>query len=134
MGSIRFEKIGDVLFQPSIMNGSNLIPSRKMLGLSMKIAPNIKNLQIVYKLNIARDGIVTNTTPGAYAGATDARKKIIGIAIGLEGKAANNYSLEYTVQLEKNGGLLSGKNGAFCGALGKTGKAIEGISITLLSL
>ncbi len=130
-GNIRFEKIGDVPFQANFLNGSNLTPVRKMLGLSIKIAPNIKNLTLVYKVNIAGEGMVSNAAAGAYAGANDAKKKVIGIALLLEGKAAKDYDITYTVQLEKKGGTLSGKNGAFCGALGKTGKAIEAISIVL---
>ena len=130
-GNIRFEKIGDVHYQASLLNGSNLIPARKMLGLALKAVPNIKNLSIVYKLNIGGEGITMNASPGVYAGATDARKKVIGISIALEGKAAKDYDIEYTIQLEKKGGEIAGKNGAFCGTLGKTGKAIVAISIAL---
>jgi hypothetical protein len=102
-----------------------------MLGLALKAVPNIKNLSIVYKLNIGGEGITMNASPGVYAGATDARKKVIGISIALEGKAAKDYDIEYTIQLEKKGGEIAGKNGAFCGTLGKTGKAIVAISIAL---
>lgn len=130
-GSVRFATAGDVLLKPDFMNGSDLTPPRKMLGLSLKINPSVKDLEIVYKLNISGGIMITNTAQGTYAGTSNARKKVIGVSIGLQGKSAGDYAIEYTVKFEKNGGALTGKNGSFCGSIAKTGKAIEAILISL---
>lgn len=130
-GNIRFSAVGDVPFEADKMNGANLSPARKMLGMNIKIGPGIKDLEIVYKLNISGGNMVSNNAQGVYAGSTDSRKKIIGLAISLNGKSAGNYSVEYSVKIEKNGGTITGKNGSFCGSIKKTGKAIEAVLISL---
>lgn len=104
---------------------------KNLTGLALQVKPAKKTLRLVYQINVDGKQIVSNGKPGEYVGGTTARTKLLGIAFSLEGSEAKKYTVEYAVKFEKEAALVQGKNGSFCGTIGKTGKAIQGISIVI---
>ena len=102
-----------------------------LTGIALQIAPAKSNLRLVYQVNINGKSIETNPKPGAYVGSTVARTKLLGIAFSLEGSDAKKYDIEYAVKFDKETTLVQGKNGSFCGTIGKTGNAIKSIRVVL---
>ena len=130
-GSATFYKIGE---QPLQTDGSmtGLVkPARKLMGLNLHISPANKDLKIRYKLNVAASGIVESKTDGEFAGTTDGRQRVIGIALRLEGSLAQKFDVVYSARQKGVKEPVSAKNGEWCGSEKKTGKTLEAISVLL---
>lgn len=129
-GKAKFATTGEVKLKPGVMAGDTQ-PPQKMLGISLKIAPAVNGLHLRYKINVPGPGIRQNAAEGDFVGADKSTQRIIGVSIALEGAAANDYVVEYSARLKGQAALASAKNGAFCGTEKKTGKTIEGLSVTV---
>jgi subtilisin family serine protease len=104
---------------------------RNLTGIALQITPAQKNLRLVYQVNVGGKAIQSNAKPGDFVGGTTAKTKLLGIAFALEGSEAKKYDIEYAVKFEKETEEVKGKNGSFCGVIGKTGKAIQAINVVL---
>ncbi len=125
-GSIRVGTTDTALNNEAIKTAA-----KNLTGIALQVAPAKKTLRLVYQINVDGKQIVSNSKPGEYVGGTTARTKLLGIAFSLEGSEAKKYTVEYAVKFENEAALVQGKNGSFCGTIGKTGKAIQGISIVI---
>jgi subtilisin family serine protease len=126
-GTVKFSgKGGDMAMQHDVLMGT----SQRLLGFALKCSPAIKNLALRYRLNVSGT-IVESTAEGAFAGAATGRQRVLGFAISLEGTAASQYTIEYGAKIEGKADITRAKDGAFCGAQGKTGKAVQAIIVTL---
>jgi hypothetical protein len=85
----------------------------------------------VYQVNVGGRSIQTNAKPGDFVGGTTARTRLLGVAFSLEGSDAKKYDIEYSVRFEKETEAVKGKNGGFCGVIGKTGKAIQAFNVVI---
>lgn len=129
-GTVRFATVGEMALQPAgKLTGSELSPARKVLSLSLRLKPAVKGLSIKYKINVPSLGTVESTVEGAIVGTANARQRIIGFTIELEGSAAKNYEVEYSAQLQDTPAPVTAKNGAWCGTDKKTGKTVLGVSV-----
>ena len=108
----------------------NFTPAQKLLGFSLNLKTDEKSLKIRYKGNVK--GVIQSGTDGQYVGSSDAKNRLIGFAVELEGDAATKFSVEYSAKLAGSAQAAKAKNGAFIGTAKKTGKAIEEISVKLV--
>ena len=127
-GKFRFSK-NEVAGQNGQSVG-NFSPAQKLLGFSLNLKTDDKSLKIRYKGNVK--GIIQSGSDGQYVGAEDAKNRLIGFAVELEGEAAKQFSVEYSAKLAGSAQAAMAKNGAFIGTDKKTGKAIEAISVKLV--
>jgi subtilisin family serine protease len=107
-------------------------PVRKLLGLQINLQKELnKNHRLRYKVNVPGEGILENSKDGEYAGTTDGRRRVIGLAIALIGPQAPDYTVEYAVQFKDLAEPVRGADGAWAGSSKKSGKTAEGIAITI---
>jgi subtilisin family serine protease len=105
--------------------------TQNLTGIALRLAPAKRTLRLVYQINVDGKRIAKNRKPGHYVGGTSTRTKLLGIALSLEGADAQKHTVEYAVKFENEAALVQGKNGSFCGTIGKTGNAIQGISVVI---
>jgi subtilisin family serine protease len=105
--------------------------AQNLTGLALQITPVPKNLRLVYQVNVDGKTISRNAKPGDYVGGTSARTKLLGIAFTLEGTGAKTHQVLYSVQFDKQTAPVEGKNGSFCGTIGKSGAAIVGVTVKI---
>ncbi len=106
----------------------------KLTGLALTIAPAQKALRLVYQANVDGKTIAINSKPGDYVGGTTSKSKLLGLAFSLEGIDAKKYEVRYSVRFDKQAAPVEGKNGSFCGTIGKTGAAIVGIEVNIVKI
>jgi hypothetical protein len=108
-------------------------PVKKLLGLQIYLQKELsKDHWLRYKLNVPGEGILSNAKDGEYAGTTDGRRRVIGIAIELVGPKASHYSVEYAVRFKGIAEPVKAADGAWAGSAKKSGKTVEGIAIAIL--
>ncbi len=129
-GAVKLAGLGE---QPLYMGGLEgpFPPAKKVLGLRLQVKSGTKGLKIKYKANVPGLGIVQNPSDGAFVGTANARQRLIGFAIELEGTAAKKYTVEYAARLQGTTETIVAKNGSWCGSDKKTGKTIEAIAVVI---
>ena len=130
-GKVRFGGAGDVALLPGGVMTGQFQPARKVLGLTLALRPNPKNLQLRYRANVPGLGILDNKNPDEYIGAANGRQRLIGFSVALEGDAARDFEVEYKARLKGVAAVVTAQNGDWCGTDKKTGKTIEAIAIRL---
>jgi subtilisin family serine protease len=129
-GSVRFTVLGELpLSQNSITGG--FTPSRKVLGLRLALENPVAGLALKYRVNVPELGILENSEPGGYIGVGNARQRIVGFSVYLEGSAASNYEVEYAGRFKGQQALELARNGAICGGTNALGKTLEGITVRI---
>jgi subtilisin family serine protease len=130
-GAVRFTVVGELPFSQNSLTGG-LTPARKVLGLRLQWADSIDDLVLKYRVNIPELGILENSEPGGYIGVGNARQRIVGFSVFLEGAAASNYEVEYGGRFKGQQALQIARNGAICGGTNALGKTLEGITVRIL--
>jgi subtilisin family serine protease len=127
-GKVRFKDAGDLNFKPTeLIQAPSGTP---LMGLALELTPTPKDVQLRYLINTGTE-LLSNKKAGEFTGITDAKKKVIGVALLLEGAGAKLYDIEYAAKVDQRKTLSKAKNGTFCGTAAKTGKSILALSITL---
>jgi len=130
-GIARFTHFGEQPLQlGGVLTGQFQIP-QKLLGLSLQLRAAIKGLKLRYRVNIPGRGILENKSDGEYLGTANARQRIIGFAIELEGAAAKKYDVVYAARLKGVAARAVASNGQYCGTDKKTGKTVEAIAVQI---
>lgn len=127
-GKVRFKDAGDINFKPNeLLQAPAGTP---LMGLALELTPAPKNVQLRYLINTGTE-LLSNKKAGEFTGITDSKKKVIGVALLLEGTGAKEYDIEYTAKVDQRKTLSKAKNGTFCGTATKSGKSILALSVTL---
>lgn len=127
-GKVRFKDAGDINFKPNeLLQAPAGTP---LMGLALELTPAPKNVQLRYLINTGTE-LLSNKKAGEFTGITDSKKKVIGVALLLEGTGAKEYDIEYTAKVDQRKTLSKAKNGIFCGTATKSGKSILALSVTL---
>lgn len=127
-GKVRFKDAGDINFKPNeLLQAPAGTP---LMGLALELTPAPKNVQLRYLINTGSE-LLSNKKAGEFTGITDSKKKVIGVALLLEGTGAKEYDIEYTAKVDQRKTLSKAKNGTFCGTATKSGKSILALSVTL---
>ncbi len=130
-GTVKFYKKGDVAFKPGVMLGADFKPVERVLGFRLKLKPASAKLTLRYKVNPSSPGIDQNQQEGEYVGTDDARRRLTGFAIELQGPDASRYDIEYAALLKGRKMPAQAKNGAWCGSAKNSGRTVEAIFVTL---
>ncbi|MBK8429240.1 MAG: S8 family serine peptidase [Lewinellaceae bacterium] len=130
-GIARFTHFGEQPLQlGGVLTGQFQTP-QKLLGLSLQMRAAEKGLKLRYRVNVPGRGILENQSDGDYVGTANARQRIIGFAIELEGAAAKKYDVVYAARLKGVATRAVASNGQYCGTDKKTGKTVEAIAVQI---
>ncbi|MDD2371604.1 MAG: DNRLRE domain-containing protein [Firmicutes bacterium] len=102
----------------------------KMSAFQMKLGPNIKNGSIKYRGYISGTGWESWKDESTYVGAGG--KTIEALDIELDGDAADDYDIYYSVNVRNFGWLGWAKNGEDAGSSGY-GYSIDGIKVVVVA-
>lgn len=130
-GSVKFNTGREAEWKDGALIGDAQSSDRRVLGFSLQLKPAAKGLKLKYKVNVSASGIIESGEAGEYVGASDAKRRIMGFALELEGANAGQYELSYAARLKGRKTLATAKNGAWCGTAKKTGKTVEAVLISL---
>ena len=130
-GYVEFSKTGNVLFKDKVQLTTS-VKREKFIGISIKISPFHPELIIKYRLVFNKIGKTGWAENGSFISAKDRRRKCIGIAIKLEGNAANNYRINYKVKVKGKRNWINASDGIFAGKASGTGPAIEKLEFDLV--
>ncbi len=106
--------------------------NNRFLGFRLKLEPFHPDLNISYRVNVNNRGFTSWSKDGEYAGSTDGRRKVIGLAIKLEGPLANEYDVLYEAEIRHRRSRKKAKNGSVCGTDKRRGPAIKEIKIKVV--
>ena len=130
-GIAHFTHFGEQPLQlGGVLTGQFQTP-QKLLGLSLQMRAAEKGLKLRYRVNVPGRGILENQSDGEYVGTANARQRIIGFAIELEGAAAKKYDVVYAARLKGVATRAVASNGQYCGTDKKTGKTVEAIAVQI---
>jgi subtilisin family serine protease len=130
-GLLLFKDKGRIIFEKGLFDHADN-PTDRLIGLELVIQPFHPDLHISYSLVLNRMGIIGPGRDKAFVGTEDRRRKAIGFSACLEGKLADEYMLEYTVQFDDPAhDRETSRDGGFCGEQQGRGDAIVGISLEI---
>ncbi len=130
-GALRFHTGGEVPFVAGTLIGQTFTPPRRLLGLRLQLIDTPANTQIRYRVNGSSIGIRQNSRPGEYVGETSVTRRLLGIALWLEGPLSAQYDLHYAVRLNGRKTPVQAKNGQWCGSATTSGRSIEALQVWL---
>ncbi len=131
-GAVRFHTGGEMPFLPNVLVGETFAPARRLLGLRLHLRNAPPNSRIRYRINGSSVGIRQNTREGEYVGETSVSRRLLGVALWLEGDIAKQYDIHYAARLQGRKTLAHAKNGDWCGTGIKTGRSIEALKVWLM--
>ncbi len=130
-GSVKFNTGREAELKDGALIGDAQSSARRVLGFRLQLKPTAKGLKLKYKVNASASGITESGEAGEYVGASDAKRRIMGFALELEGANAGQYELIYAARLKGRKTLAKAKNGAWCGTSKKTGQTVEAVLVSL---
>jgi len=130
-GYVEFSKTGNVVFKDKVLL-TTAQKREKFIGISIKVQPFHPELIIQYRLVFNKIGKTDWAENGAFLSAKDRRRKCIGIAIKLQGSAADKYKLNYRGKFKGKKKWQEGSDGSYIGKASGTGAAIEKLEIDLI--
>lgn len=128
-GAVRFHTGGEVPLLSGFLVGGTFSPARRILGLRLQLRGAAAGSRIRYRVSGSSIGVRQNTREGEYVGETSVSRRLLGIALWLEGPAAAQYDLHYAVRLQGRKTLVQAKNGAWCGSATSAGRSIEAVQV-----
>ncbi|HKK74413.1 MAG TPA: S8 family serine peptidase [Saprospiraceae bacterium] len=105
--------------------------NNRFVGLALETDPMHPDLKLEYQVVVNRWGSSGWVSSGHWAETPDRRRKIIGFAVRLKGKLANQYTVQYSAKLRGLNKAVSARDGAICGTDAERGKAIQEIKIEI---
>ncbi len=128
-GTVRFNGADPLPLEHDGLTGDHFKPAKRVLGFTLNLPTSLGSLRLVCRANVPGMGISQATGNGAYTGTTDARRRIIGFSVALDGPGADQYVVEYSARLKGVFETARGRDGAWCGTEKKSGKTIEALEI-----
>lgn len=128
-GTVRFNGADPLPLAHDGLTGDHFKPAKRVLGFTLNLPASLGSLRLVCRANVPGIGISQTTGNGAYTGTTDARRRIIGFSVALDGPGADQYVVEYSARLKGVFETAKGRDGAWCGTEKKSGKTIEALEI-----
>ncbi len=130
-GAVRFHTGGELPFVSGVLVGENFSPPRRLLGLRLQLRNAPAGSRIAYRINGSSIGIRQSSREGEYIGESSAGRRLLGLALWLEGPAAQQYDLFYAIRLQGRKTLLQAQNGAWCGSATSSGRSVEALKVWL---